>query len=1175
MSMLVGSRGKWWCAAVTAATALALVAVLTHAATTDEPVGEARPPRPPGHVTLPVGSVRVTAGPSADSEVLSTYTPGAPIDVIVRFDAPALGRRARGPGEVHAARVPYQRFLADLPGLEASASSRSRSARSSVRRRLEASFNGVALTGSRELVQRIRSLPYVLAVYPDDTVRAQLAESVPLIRADTLRAATGASGQGIVVSIIDTGIDYTHPALGGCFGPGCRVVAGYDFVNSDADPSDDNEHGTHVAGIVGANGAGLVGVAPAVLFHAYKVLGEFGSGTTSNVIAGIDRSLDPDQDPLTDDAVDVINLSLGGTGDADSPLSLAVDAAVQAGVVCAVAAGNAGGYNRFFRLGTPASSRLAITVGSSTKNDTVSSFSSSGPGLPDYDLKPEVVAPGSAIVSSVPGGGTASFNGTSMATPHVAGVAALLLELHPEWTPGTIKNRLMNTARDLGAGPYRNGAGRIDALKAASSGLMASPGSLAFGIASAAAPFWSRTDTLRLTNTSTSQQTVTFATSSTLPAGSYVSFSPPGLALNPGQAADLLVTLVLDNAPNLDTPPHAYTGRITARTGSDTVSVPFSVQKAPKLSVRFSGEIPWLAQIHDRSTLSRSRQVWDSVAEFVVPSGVYDVIVQFGDLSNFVVREGISVSDSVEVGISEADAIYEIRREGRDVNGNTITPENGITYFLHSSNNGVIIFGTFAQVSHFSPVSSAYVLQWQASGTSPGSASTHIINGYVQGIQQSQTFTNAPGDLLHVRCAFYSPEEIPAVTPLLRMTDFAFYSSSMSGFPTPYYTDVYFQPLANPASTFRTWDFELYPAMTPFDPDAQNPIFITPYMGGEAGGPVRGFALGDKTNPIVSLPSGSTLHVAYGPPTWFGKFDNLTDRLLLLSSRGFSHWRFRTQQGSWSDHFGVPYAIRREGVLVESGQYPYGFHQDGSAGFVTLLTPGAHTFEMTNDRYRIAGANGVAQVSCSFNTLFADKNPPFMTELSILAQGEVADTFVDVATVRFKLLDDVGVASVALSYRVAGAGAWTPLEVGTTPDGYEAALPPVVGYVSLRIEASDAAGNTLSYEMNPAVRGPSGPVAVGDPEGHAAPAPALVLEGAAPNPSRDGLTVRFGLPDTRPVLIEVIDLAGRRVASRRVSPQEPGAQTLSFASQGWRPGIYWLRLVHPDRTLARKACLIR
>ena len=152
-------------------------------------------------------------------------------------------------------------------------------------------FNGVAVLAPSNRIKEILKLPGVKAVYPDHPVQATLEQSVPLVGAPTVWAMTDSlgravRGQGVIVAIVDTGIDYTHPDLGGCFGPGCRVVAGYDVSNDDADPMDDHSHGTHVAGIVGANGT-VVGVAPEVTFYAFKELNASGSGSDSTVIAGI------------------------------------------------------------------------------------------------------------------------------------------------------------------------------------------------------------------------------------------------------------------------------------------------------------------------------------------------------------------------------------------------------------------------------------------------------------------------------------------------------------------------------------------------------------------------------------------------------------------------------------------------------------------------------------------------------------------------------------------------------------------------------------------------------------------------------------------------------------------------------------------------------------------------
>jgi subtilisin family serine protease len=244
-------------------------------------------------------------------------------------------------------------------------------------------FSGAAVTIAPALLDRVRSLDYVRRVVPDDSVRAVLDESVPLIGADRVRNELGGTGAGIRVGIIDTGIDYTHPAFGNGFGPGHRVAGGYDFVNDDPDPLDDHGHGTHVAGIVAGSGGGVVeGVATQATLYAFKVLNQDGSGFESWVMARLERALDPDQNPGTDDAMQVVNLSLGSSG-VRTIRSRRRGPLTEAGVVCAVAAG--------IRPGSSASahpaSRPQSRSGSSTKYDTISFFSSLGPSR-RFDLKP-------------------------------------------------------------------------------------------------------------------------------------------------------------------------------------------------------------------------------------------------------------------------------------------------------------------------------------------------------------------------------------------------------------------------------------------------------------------------------------------------------------------------------------------------------------------------------------------------------------------------------------------------------------------------------------------------------------------------------------------------------------------------------------------------------------------
>ncbi|MGI5520137.1 S8 family serine peptidase [Micromonospora sp. CA-259024] len=171
-------------------------------------------------------------------------------------------------------------------------------------------------------------------------------------------------GGGVNVAVIDTGIDYTHPSLGGGFGPGHKVVGGYDFVNDDADPMDDQSHGTHVAGIIAGTGAGgamgVTGVAPDATLTAYKVLDASGSGYDDDIIAALEAAVDP-ANPYR---ADLINMSLGGSGDGHDPVGRAASAAVKAGVTVVAAAGNEGPGER--TMGSPALADGVLAVAAST-----------------------------------------------------------------------------------------------------------------------------------------------------------------------------------------------------------------------------------------------------------------------------------------------------------------------------------------------------------------------------------------------------------------------------------------------------------------------------------------------------------------------------------------------------------------------------------------------------------------------------------------------------------------------------------------------------------------------------------------------------------------------------------------------------------------------------------------
>jgi len=332
-------------------------------------------------------------------------------------------------------------------------------------------FNGMSIKNvPDDVVEKIRNLPYIKSIAPNRKISACLHESVPLIGADDVwrlhdTYGNKVTGKGIKIAIIDTGVDYTHPDLKD------NYKGGYDFVNNDTDPMDDCifNHGTHCAGI--ALGTGntsnytYVGVAPEADLYAYKILDDQGNGNELDYIAAMHKA-------VYEDGVDIISLSFGDNStnaNPDDNLSIVVDNAVSEGVVVVVAAGNEGEKERVV-ITSPGCARDSICVGAIDKYNNVASFSSMGPveWNGGYMVKPDLVAPGVGIISTKKSGGYTSMSGTSMATPHVAGAAALILQAKPELksNPDKVKNILKESATDLNCDVNSQGSGRVDVLKA-------------------------------------------------------------------------------------------------------------------------------------------------------------------------------------------------------------------------------------------------------------------------------------------------------------------------------------------------------------------------------------------------------------------------------------------------------------------------------------------------------------------------------------------------------------------------------------------------------------------------------------------------------------------------------------------------------------------------------------
>ncbi|MGN9911200.1 S8 family serine peptidase [Phytohabitans sp. LJ34] len=302
-------------------------------------------------------------------------------------------------------------------------------------------------------------------VWLNGKAKAFLDESVPRIGAPAAWA-KGLTGKGVRVAVLDTGVDTDHPDLAG------KVAAARDFSGKGS-VEDGNGHGTHVASTVAGSGAAsggrYRGVAPDATLAVGKVLDDDGNGTFDSIIAGM-------QWAAGEARADVVNMSLGsGYGsDGTDPLSAAVGALTREyGTLFVAATGNDGADEW---VSAPAAATEALAVGSVSKSDVPSEFSNRGPRVGDGAVKPDLAAPGEGILAAWPAEGEAyhRLDGTSMATPHVAGSAALLAQLRPAWGPGELKDGLMSTADEVAdASPYTVGTGRVDAGRATAAAVTA------------------------------------------------------------------------------------------------------------------------------------------------------------------------------------------------------------------------------------------------------------------------------------------------------------------------------------------------------------------------------------------------------------------------------------------------------------------------------------------------------------------------------------------------------------------------------------------------------------------------------------------------------------------------------------------------------------------------------
>ena len=428
-------------------------------------------------LVVPAAAPAGAAAPAdpAVEALLAGVDPDATVSVLV-----TLRSDAASPASLAAKGSGRSRHESLVRGLRAAAEARQRGVRDDLDRlarrgRVRSQdplwvTNAVAVRATPDAVREIAARPDVASIVPDRVViTSTLLPPEPNIDATHAPQlwAGGRTGTGVVVASLDSGVDTTNPDLAASWRGGTN--SWFDPYGQHAAPVDLLGHGTSVMGtMVGDTDAGSpYGMAPGARWVAARIYDDAGGSTLSAIHQAFQWLLDPDHDPATDDAPDVVNLSwVLGTG-AGCDLSLEPDIAAlrAAGILPVAAAGNFA-PSATGSSASPANYPEVLSVGAVTANNTIASFSSTGPSTCGGRTRvfPDLVAPGKTILAADKGGSYAYVDGTSIAAPHVAGAVALLMQDRPTLTPDALTSALTGTAHDLGApGPDSTfGAGLLD-----------------------------------------------------------------------------------------------------------------------------------------------------------------------------------------------------------------------------------------------------------------------------------------------------------------------------------------------------------------------------------------------------------------------------------------------------------------------------------------------------------------------------------------------------------------------------------------------------------------------------------------------------------------------------------------------------------------------------------------
>ena len=1173
------------------------------------------------------GSIRQMRAYIDSIQLLQDQKPGEQKNIIVEFSGEPMFLARRESQGLHKAVSPdvylsrFSQFAADANALLSSFHS-TLADHVEIRHQYYKAFFGVSMTVPTWMLPMIHHLAYVKAVHFDREVHATIEPAIELIGAPAVWVTFGTQGEGIRVGIIDSGIDYLHPALGGGFGPGFKVAGGYDIVNDDSDPMDDNGHGTHVAGIVAADADTVKGVAPHATLFAYKALDATGNGTESDIIEAIERTVDPDQNGDDADRLDVVNMSLGSEdGSPTDPTSVAVNNATQLGVVFCVAAGNSGGRtpvegqenNYFFdgsqTISSPGTAELAITVGASVLSDTLAFFSSRGPNRISFSIKPEVLAPGVDIASTYLGSGFRVLSGTSMATPMVAGVAALIKSLHPSWNPAMIKSAIVNKAKDIGRSAYLQGGGRVQAVNSVSARTLINPSTLSYGLDDPGTATWTSPKTLYVLNKHTATQAYAVVTNGTLP-GISLDVSPSFFSIPANDSLMVTVTLSVNNTliPIEDENILRFTGRVTFNGSVDTSGVPWAFVRTNRLVVTTSEPNAFFLGYSDASfVVSTARSVsWTSPtrAEVYAPlRGTYEFFTLFRNpvgTSKIVINEGIAINNNaVDLFLDGAQAVNPLIYHGVDHQGNPLAayraPQRALVSSLPNLGDFITTFQGGSDTLLLSTVSISHAftpVEFQVDLVNTKTFHTVQFDKFT-GMNGARVVVNSPANFIQEHFKVKVPPGTPSAANMTQIWSYTDVGGSGSfsgiGFDVDtvaiardeYTFTGYFGKSSNPLQDIAAKFNTSYAHVAALSLDYESP-FIMPYRDSIVAAPR------ELVSPAVPrFESGATMTFGGSPAHLLMVWLNHIIGTNTLHFRTLFRGMLREDRDN-DVTVGTYSVYDRNGVQVLTGSL-------NDPRSPLELPAGTYRTVVTASNYWLRNAKGTVTLSSEFTLAPGLPDiPPSVTSFMVLdTNRHPADTFAKDERARLQFSVNVItnnelplVDSTKAWYRRHGTSLWIPLALTEVAEvannegiimqgGLDGATTEDSVAIDLRVASKTAHGYTVEQIVSPAFAVGNWDTIVTDTTPPQGIPNRFALEQNYPNPFNPTTNIGFQVSGFGFVSLKVYDILGREVATLVNEKKPAGKYSVIWNPSSMSSGVYFYRLEAGSFVETKKLLLLR